>query len=106
IPGEALIGGAAVALGYLGQPALTAERFIADPFEGGEGARCYRTGDRVRLRPDGNLEFLGRLDEQIKVRGFRVEPGEIESVLRRHPEVTDAAVVARAVEGRTTIGAY
>jgi amino acid adenylation domain-containing protein/non-ribosomal peptide synthase protein (TIGR01720 family) len=106
VPGEALIGGASIALGYLNQPAETEDRFIADPFHKSPGARCYRTGDRMRWRPDGNLEFLGRLDEQIKIRGFRVEPGEVEAALRRHPVVTDAAVVAHEVEGRALLAAF
>ena len=106
VPGEALIGGESIALGYLNQPAETVDRFIADPFQESPGARCYRTGDRMRWRPDGNLEFLGRLDEQIKIRGFRVEPGEVEAALRRHPAVTDAAVVAHRVEGRTLLAAF
>lgn len=106
IPGEALIGGASLALGYLNQPAETEDRFIADPFQQSPGARCYRTGDRMRWRPDGNLEFLGRLDEQIKIRGFRVEPAEVEAALRRHPVVTDAAVVAHGVEGRMLLAAF
>src|SRR5689334_16735103 len=106
VPGEALIGGASIALGYLNQPAETAERFIPDPFHESPGARCYRTGDRMRWRPDGNLEFLGRLDEQIKIRGFRVEPAEIEGALRRHPAVTDAAVVAHRAEGRVLVAAF
>src|SRR6478672_11374220 len=84
VPGEALIGDASVALGYLDQPAETADRFIPDPFHESPGARCYRTGDRMRWRPDGNLEFLGRLDEQVKIRGFRVEPAEVEAALRHH----------------------
>ena len=106
VPGEALIGGASLALGYLNQPAETADRFIADPFHESPGARCYRTGDRMRWRPDGNLEFLGRLDDQIKIRGFRVEPGEVETALRRDPVVTDAAVIAHRVEGRMLLAAF
>lgn len=106
IPGEALIGGASIALGYLSQPDETAERFIPDPFQESPGARCYRTGDRMRWRPDGNLEFLGRLDEQIKIRGFRVEPGEVEAALRRHPVVGDAAVIAHKVAGRVLLAAF
>ncbi len=94
LPGELWIGGDGVALGYVNDAALTAERFRPDPFSAGEDARMYRSGDRVRRRPDGTLAFLGRVDRQLKVRGFRVEPGEIEETLRRHPRVADAAVVA------------
>ncbi|HEY0512517.1 MAG TPA: amino acid adenylation domain-containing protein [Thermoanaerobaculia bacterium] len=96
VPGEIHVGGAGVARGYLARPALTAERFVPDPFVGGVGGlRLYRSGDLARWRRDGDLEYLGRIDRQVKVRGFRIELGEIEAALAEHPGVREAAVVAR-----------
>ncbi|MGW5668942.1 amino acid adenylation domain-containing protein, partial [Micromonospora sp. NPDC003776] len=95
VVGELYVGGAGVARGYLHQPALTAERFVPDPFSSVPGARLYRTGDLVRLRPDGNLEYLGRTDSQVKLRGYRVELGEIEAAVRRCRPDRDVTVQLR-----------
>ena len=94
-PGELYIGGVQVARGYQGRAALTAERFVPDPFSTEGGARLYRTGDLARWRADGAIEYLGRLDYQVKVRGFRIELGEIEAALAAHPDVREAVVLAR-----------
>jgi amino acid adenylation domain-containing protein len=96
VPGRLFVAGAGIARGYVGAQDLTAERFLDDPFaQDGEG-RMYDTGDIARWLPDGTLEFLGRVDEQIKLRGYRVEPTEVEAALRSHPEVREAVVVIRA----------
>jgi len=95
VPGELCIGGVGVARGYWERPDLTAEKFVPDPLSGEPGSRLYRTGDLVRWLPDGRLECLGRIDHQVKVRGFRIEPGEIEASVMRHPAVREVVVIAR-----------
>ncbi|HEX7047613.1 MAG TPA: amino acid adenylation domain-containing protein [Gammaproteobacteria bacterium] len=95
VPGELYIGGDGVATGYLNRPELTRERFIDDPFSEKENAQLYRTGDRVRFDAEGRLEYLGRLDFQVKLRGYRIEPGEIEAALIAHPSVERAVVAVR-----------
>jgi amino acid adenylation domain-containing protein len=95
VPGELHLGGPGVARGYLNCPGLTAEKFVADPFGGGVNARLYKTGDLARYLPDGTIELLGRTDHQVKLRGYRIEPGEIEGTLAEHPAVRKALVVAR-----------
>ncbi|HTN91087.1 MAG TPA: amino acid adenylation domain-containing protein, partial [Sorangium sp.] len=106
VPGELYLGGAGVTRGYHARPELTAERFVPDPFGGAPGGRLYRTGDRVRLLADGAIEFLGRTDHQIKLRGHRVELGEIEARLREQPEVREAVVAARDGGGAVRLVAY
>jgi acyl carrier protein len=95
VTAEVYLGGAGLARGYLRRPALTAEKFIPNPFATKPGARLYRTGDLARYLPDGNIEYLGRMDHQVKIRGFRIELGEIEAALAEHPIVRDVVVVMR-----------
>ena len=106
-PGELYIGGVGLARGYLRRPDLTAERFIPDPFSAEPGARLYKTGDLVSYLPDGQIDFLGRIDNQVKVRGYRIELGEIEAALRDHPAVREAVALARAdLPGAKQLVAY
>jgi amino acid adenylation domain-containing protein len=106
VPGEMYVGGQGLARGYLNRPALTAQRFIPDPFSTDPSARLYRTGDLARHLPDGDIEYLGRLDHQVKIRGYRVELGEIEAVVSRHPAIREAVVLARDAGGEQSLVAY
>ncbi|MEX2214751.1 MAG: amino acid adenylation domain-containing protein [Phycisphaeraceae bacterium] len=104
--GQLYIGGDGLARGYLHQPDLTAERFVPDPFSDGPDARLYCSGDDARWLPDGAIEFLGRADEQVKIHGFRIEPGEIESRLNQHPHIACCKVIARDYRGNKRLIAY
>ncbi|TWH51491.1 non-ribosomal peptide synthetase, partial [Dulcicalothrix desertica] len=107
VPGEIYIGGDGLARGYLNQPELTADKFIPNPFDNSKSKRLYRTGDLARYLSDGNIEYLGRIDNQVKVRGYRIELGEIESVLQTHPQVQQVVVIAREdVPGNKKLVAY
>ena len=107
VPGELYLGGPSVSRGYHGRPALTAERFLPDPFGGDPGARLYRTGDVVRRRSDGTLQFVERADRQVKIRGFRVEPNEVEAALAGHPSLAGCAVENRPdAQGQARLVAY
>ena len=107
VAGEIYIGGQGLARGYLNRPELTSEKFTPNPFSAEPGARLYKTGDRARYLPDGNVEFLGRTDKQIKLRGYRIEPGEIEAGLKQHPDVREAVVLNRSgANGKKQLAAY
>ena len=106
LPGEVYVGGAGLARGYLDRPQWTAERFVPDPFGDRPGTRLYRTGDLARRRPDGTLEYRGRTDSQLKLRGHRIEPGEIEAALETHPRVRGAAVAVHGTDARRRLVGY
>jgi amino acid adenylation domain-containing protein len=107
VPGELHIGGKGLARGYINQPELTNDKFVRNPFEKAQGSRLYKTGDLGRYLLNGNIEFLGRIDDQIKIRGFRIEPGEIESVLREHSLIRECTLLAREDEsGNQRLVAY
>ena len=107
VPGELHIGGAGLARGYLHRPEMTAGKFIPNPYSAEPGARLYKTGDLARYLPTGDIEFLGRLDQQVKVRGFRIELGEVEAALRKHPHIQEGLVLAREdVTGGKSLVAY
>ena len=107
LPGELYLGGVGVARGYHRRPDLTAERYLPDPFSGQPGTRMYKTGDRVRRVAGGDIQFLGRIDQQVKLRGYRIELGEIEASLLRHPEIQEAAVALRSTRsGDDRVVAY
>ena len=107
VAGELYIGGAQVGRGYLGQPELTAKSFLADPFSAKKGDRLYKTGDLCRYLPSGELEYLGRIDHQVKVRGYRIELDEIETVLGKHPAAREVVVLAREdLPGEKRLVAY
>jgi acyl carrier protein len=106
VPGELYIGGDGLARGYLGQAELTAQQFIPNLFSSTPGERLYRTGDLARYLPDGNLEFVGRIDDQVKIGGHRIEPGEVEAIVQSHPAVKQAAVVVDEDQGIKRLIAY
>jgi amino acid adenylation domain-containing protein len=106
VPGELLIGGVQVGRGYHNRPELTAERFVADPFSGEPGARMYRTGDLARWLPDGNIEFIGRRDLQVKLRGVRIELGEIDAALERHADISRAVTVLHEASGEKRLASF